>query len=90
MSNPFISIQIFALHGQDLEEKNNSCWTGKITSINKNSIELKMKIPNVFFEFYESGIVIIRGAKKEDDIDKAVEKLSNNFWLKPFLNQHKS
>jgi len=81
---------LFALDTQDFEEKNNSCWTGKIISINKNSIERKMKIPNVFFEFYESGKVIIRGAKKEEDIDKAVEKLSNNFWLEPFLNQHKS
>lgn len=80
---------LFALHGQDFEEKNNSCRTGKITSINKNNIELKMKSPNVFIEFYESGTVIIHGAKKEDDIDKAVEKLSTNFWLTPFLNQHK-
>jgi TATA-box binding protein (TBP) (component of TFIID and TFIIIB) len=81
---------LFALHGQDFEEKDNSCWKGETTGISKNSIELKMKIPNVFFEFYESGKVIIRGAKKEEDIYKAVEKLSNNFWLKPFLNQHKS
>jgi len=32
---------------------------------------------------------MISGAKKEGDIYKAVEKLSNNFWLSPFIYHNK-
>ena len=77
---------LFALDAQDFEPEKNSYWVDNITNISENCLKRKMKVPNVYLEFYKSGKVIIRGAKKEGDIYKAVEKLSKNFWLEPFFS----
>ncbi len=80
---------LFALDAQDFEVEKNSYWVDKITNINENCLERKMKDPAVSLEFYKSSKVIIRGAKKEDDIYRAVEKLSKSFWLEPFFSPMK-
>ena len=77
---------LFALDVQDFEVGKNSYWVDKITNINENCLERKMKDPAVSLEFYKSGKINIRGAKKEDDIYRAVEKLSKSFWLEPFFS----
>ena len=77
---------LFALDAQDFMSEKNSHWTGKTANINENCLERKIKDPAVSLEFYKSGKINIRGAKKEDDVYRAVEKLSKSFWLEPFFS----
>lgn len=73
------SDQLIAIRHSEKENK------GKIKYITDSKLSYRFRDSGIKVEFYKSGKIVIRGVRDERGIYETVEKLSNHFFLKPFI-----
>ncbi len=62
---------------------------GNIKSITRDKISYVFKNSGIKIEFLKNGEVIVRAAKKPEDIYTVVKQISELFYLKPFIYHSK-
>jgi TATA-box binding protein (TBP) (component of TFIID and TFIIIB) len=73
------SDQLIAIRHSEKEKE------GRIKYLTDSKLSYKFRNSGIKVEFYKSGKIVIRGVRDERGIYETVEKLSNHFFLKPFI-----